>query len=95
MKGIKYMNQSQWTSDPIFQNISQEKLDFLNNIVQKGSSLTQKEMLPFLLSLSKQSKASNISFSPTEIQLIVTALKKYATPEDLEKIEKVSSSHFQ
>lgn len=90
------MNNNQWMNDPLLANVDKNKLMFLGNLISQGSSLSQKEMLPFLLSFVKQSKNSNISFTKDEIQLIISVAKKYATPEELEKLEKLSPFfHFQ
>ena len=83
-----------WMKDPALAGIDKNKLIFLEKLFFQGSKLTQKEMMPFLLSLSKQSRENNISFQKGEIQLIYSVLKKYSTPEDLEKMQKFSS-YFQ
>ena len=80
--------------DPALAEIDKNKLVFLEQLFLQGSKLTQKEMMPFLLSLAKQSRENNISFQKGEIQLIYSVLKKYSTPEDLEKMQKFSS-YFQ
>lgn len=90
------MNNNQWMNDPALAHIEKNKLAFLGNLISQGSSLNQKEMLPFILTFIKQSKNSNISFSTDEIQLIISVAKKYATSEELEKLEKLSPFfHFQ
>lgn len=90
------MNQNQWMNDPELAHIDKNKLAFLGTLISQGSSVNQKEMLPFILNFIKQSKNSNISFSKEEIQLIITVAQKYATPEELEKLEKLSPFfHFQ
>lgn len=83
-----------WMKDPALAGIDKNKLLFLEKLFFQGSKLTQKEMLPFLLSLSKQSKENNISFQKDEVQLIYSVLQKYSTPEDMEKMKKFSS-YFQ
>lgn len=88
------MSQTEWMNDPALAGIDRSKLLFLEKLVMQGSKLTQKEMLPFLLSLSKMSKENNISFQKDEMKLIYTVLQKYSTPEDNEKIRKFSS-YFQ
>ena len=83
-----------WMKDPALAGIDKNKLIFLEKLFFQGSKLTQKEMLPFLLSLSKQSSENNISFKKDEVQLIYSVLQKYSTPEDIEKMKKFSS-YFQ
>ena len=85
---------TEWMKDPALAGIDKNKLLFLEKLFFQGSKLTQKEMLPFLLSLSKQSSENNISFKKDEVQLIYSVLQKYSTPEDIEKMKKFSS-YFQ
>lgn len=80
----------EWMKDPALEGIDQNKLLFLEKLFLQGSKLTQKEMMPFLLSLAKQSKENNISFQKDEIQLIYSVLQKYSSPEDIEKMKKLS-----
>ena len=65
------MDEREWMNDPALEGIDKSKLAFLEKLVIKSSSMTQKEMLPFLLSLSKLSRENNISFDKNEIQLII------------------------
>lgn len=81
---------TEWMKDPALEGIDRNKLLFLEKLFLQGSKLTQKEMMPFLLSLAKQSKENNISFQKDEIQLIYSVLQKYSSPEDIEKMKKLS-----
>lgn len=83
-----------WMKDPALAGIDKNKLLFLEQLFLQGSKLTQKEMMPFLLSLSKQSRENNISFQKDEVQLIYSVLQKHSTPEDIEKMKRFSS-YFQ
>ena len=88
------MNGKEWMDDPALKDIDTSKLLFLEKLVIQSSKLTQKEMLPFLLSLSKLSKENNISFDKSEMKLIYSVIQKYSTPDDIEKMQKFSS-YFQ
>lgn len=85
---------TEWMKDPALAGIDKNKLLFLEKLFLQGSKLTQKEMMPFLISLSKQSRENNISFQKDEVQLIYSVLQKHSTPEDIEKMKKFSS-YFQ
>ena len=78
----------EWMKDPALAGIDKAKLSFLEKLFVQSASIdmtNQKEMLPFLLSLSKLSKENNISF----------VLQKYSSKEDISKMEKLSSAfHF-
>lgn len=71
------MIDASWMNDPALSSIDPNKLAFLTKLLMHGSTLTQKEMLPFLLDISRQSKENNISFSKNDIQLIYSVLIKY------------------
>lgn len=88
----------EWLNDPALEGIDKEKLSFLEKIFAQSTSIdmtNQKEMLPFLLSLSKLSRESNISFDKSEFALVYSVLQKYSDKEDVAKMEKISSAfHF-
>ena len=88
------MNGKEWMDDPALKDIDKSKLLFLEKLVIQSSKLTKKEMLPFLLSLSKLSKENNISFDKNEMKLIYSVIQKYSTPDDIEKMQRFSS-YFQ
>lgn len=83
------MNQNEWMNDPLVANIDKAKLQFLQMLVFESQNLTQNQMLPFLMSVAQRGKSQNISFDDNEIEAIVAALRKYATPEEVAKINKL------
>ena len=85
---------NEWMRDPELKDIDQAKLDFLDKMFVQSTSVNrgnQKEMMSFLISLSKISRDNNISFSNEEVELIFSVLKKYSTPDDIAKMQKISS----
>jgi len=85
------MNDNEWMQDPELAGIEPAKLIFLEKLVVQGSKLSKKEMMPFLLSLSKLSKENNISFEKGEMKTIYHVLQKYAPAEDLGKMSQLAS----
>lgn len=83
------MNQNEWMNDPLVANIEKNKLQFLQMLVFESKNLTKEQMLPFLMSVAQKGKANNISFDDNEIEAIAAALRKYSSPEELEKINKL------
>ncbi|GFH90391.1 hypothetical protein IMSAGC002_01636 [Lachnospiraceae bacterium] len=83
------MNQTEWMNDPLVAGIDKTKLQFLQMLVFEGQNLTKEQMLPFLMSVAQKGKKQNISFDNNEIDAIVTALQKYSTPEEINKINKL------
>lgn len=90
---------NEWMNDPELKNIDRAKLDFLDKMFVQGASINssgtqqerQKNMMAFLLSLSRLSRENNISFQKEEVELIFSVLKKYSTSDDIAKMQKVSS----
>ena len=85
------MNENEWMNDPLVADIDKAKLQFLQMLVFESKNLTKEQMLPFLMSVAQKSRANNISFDEKEIEDIVAALRKYASPEEVEKINKLMS----
>lgn len=83
------MNQNEWMNDPLVANIDKSKLQFLQTLVFESKNLTKEQMLPFLMSIAQKGRSQNISFEEDEINLIITALRKYASPGEIEKINKL------
>ena len=90
---------NEWRNDPELQKIDKAKLDFLNKMFVQSTTINsngnqaeaQKKMMTFLMSLNKLSKDNNISFDSEDVVLIFSVLKKYATPDDIDKMQKISS----
>lgn len=78
----------EWMQDETISQIPPEKLAFLEMLAVQSQGKSQKEMLPFLLGLAKLSKERNISFTPEEFNLIIKAIEKNGSPEDIAFIRK-------
>ena len=85
---------NEWMNDPALRAIDRNKLDFLDKMFFQSTKIdrsNQKEMMSFLVSLSKVSRDNNISFKKEEVELIFSVLKKYSTSDDIAKMQKISS----
>ena len=85
---------NEWMNDPALRAIDRNKLDFLDKMFFQSTKIdrsNQKEMMSFLVSLSKVSRDNNISFKKEEVELIFDVIKKYSTPDDIAKMQKISS----
>ncbi len=78
-----------WMEDPSLSHIDKKKLDFLHTLVIESSSLSQKDLLPFFLSLAKRGKDEKISFSKEEMNLITEVIKKNCSESERGKIDKI------
>lgn len=78
-----------WMNDPLVSHIDPEKLNFIKELADNSRGKSQKEMMPYMMSVMKKAKASGITFSPAEFQAAVAAIRKYSTPEELEKMDEI------
>lgn len=83
-----------WLNDPDVAHIDKSKLDFLQMLVFESSGLSKEQMLPFLMAVAKRGKENNISFSEEEINIIVKTLQKYAGPDEIEKMNKMTALFY-
>ncbi|MCH5262226.1 MAG: hypothetical protein J1F42_04880 [Lachnospiraceae bacterium] len=83
------MMTNNWMDDPAVAHIDSAKLDFLQSLVFESQSLTKEQMLPFLMSVAKKGMDSHITFSSEEVETITSTIRKYSTPEELDKIDKL------
>lgn len=84
-------NDRSWMDDPSLKNIDREKLTFLQNAVFDSKNLKQKEMMPYLMAMAQKAKKNKIQFTDAEMKLIVDALKKTSSKEDLVRINQALS----
>ncbi|MDD6811650.1 MAG: hypothetical protein PUD93_07295 [Lachnospiraceae bacterium] len=78
-----------WLDDPAVAHIDKTKLDFLQMLVFESNGLSKEQMLPFLMAVAKRSKESNISFTEEEMNTIIDTLRKYSSPEEIDKMNKM------
>lgn len=76
-------------NNPLLNNISPEKLQFLMNFasMQKPNSIN--EMMPFLLSTMNTAKEKNIQFTEPETELLVNLLKQNMSEDESKKADKI------
>lgn len=78
-----------WMQDDELSNISKDKLLLINSFLTDTSKMKQKEMMMFIMNVIKQCKQQNIQFSKDETEQILSVIQKHATPDELNKIEKI------
>lgn len=78
-----------WMQDPALINIPIQKLQFLQNMLFESQKHSGKEMLPFFMSLAMKAKKQNITYSQEEIDTIIPVLKKFASEEEIQKMNHV------
>ena len=80
---------TEWMQDPTLNNIPIQKLQFLQSMLFESQKHSGKEMLPFFMSLAMKAKSQNITYSQEEIDTIIPVLKKYASDEEIAKMNQV------
>ena len=78
-----------WMDDPAVAHIAKSKLDFLQSLVFESQSLSKEQMMPFFMSVAKRGMDNHISFTADEVETITATIRKYSTPEELDKIDKL------
>lgn len=78
-----------WMDDPSVSHIPKEKLEFLGELATGGQGKSQKEMMSYIMTVMKKAKEKGLSFSPMEIQTIISAIKKHSSPEELAKMDEI------
>lgn len=80
---------SSWMNDPELVSIPVSKLIFLEKMLFESKNHTGKELMPFFMSLAMKAKSENITFSEEEINTVIPVLKKYASEEEIKKMDQV------
>lgn len=78
-----------WMKDPALINIPIQKLQFLQSMLFESQKHSGKEMLPFFMSLAMKAKKQNITYSQEEIDTIVPVLKKFASEDEIVKMNQI------
>ena len=78
-----------WTRNPSLQNIDPAKIEMLLKLTEQGQGKSQKDLLPFLMTIAGQSKKNGMSFSPQETDAIIEVLKTGKSPAEVQKIEQL------
>ncbi len=78
-----------WMEDSAVSHIAKSKLDFLQSLVFESQSLTKEQMMPFFMAIAKRGMDNHISFTKDEVETITSTIRKYSTPEELDKIDKL------
>ena len=83
------MEQDIFKNNPVFQNLSPEKLSFLMNFAGSKKPTEMKDMAPFLLGTLNAAKKNNIQFTQPETELLISILKQNMPPEETAKADKI------
>ena len=79
----------EWMNDPLVKNISQKKLDFLGKLFLESRGKNQKQMMGYIMPMMKKARAEKLTFSQSEINACIQAIKNHSTQEELDKIDNI------
>ena len=83
------MENLKWMNDARLQHIPATKLNFLQKLVFDTNHISDKEKLPFLLTLNNKMQKEKMQIKKDETILIIDVLKDYSTKEELQKIDQI------
>ena len=78
------MNQN-WRKDPRLNNISPQKLEFLELFSKNVSQTSSSKLLSLLLKTSQQSTA--MGFTEEETDLLISILTEHASPKERQQLQ--------
>lgn len=78
-----------FTNNPVFKNLSPEKLSFLMGFANSPKPSNVKDMAAFLLGTLNSAKKNNIQFTQPESELLISILKQNMPPEEAAKADKI------
>lgn len=81
--------ENEWMNDPSLSHIDKNKLQFMQKMFVESRNLSQKQMMPFFMSLAMKSKKEKISFSQEEAETVIAVLKKNSTPQELAQMDQI------
>lgn len=84
-------NYPEWMNDELVKDIPKEKLQFLGSIFTEFQGKSQKELMSQMMVVMRKAKEQNLTFNLTEMNSAIAAIKKYSSPEELEKINNILS----
>lgn len=68
------MNNSDWTNNPVWNQINPHKKQFITNFLKQADQLTPIQALPLFMDLQKQMQEKNLAFTKQEVSLIMEAI---------------------
>ena len=79
----------EWMQDPLIEQIDEKKLQFLSDLVEGGKGKSQREIMSYMMQKMKQAKADGVITTSAEAGLIVEAIKRHSSKEELDKIDEL------
>lgn len=81
------MNFQQFISTPEFNRLHPIKQQIIKELANNGNYSSPEAMLPQLMSINKELKKRNLSFTKQETTLLINLMKEGMTPEEQKKVD--------
>lgn len=78
-----------WMDDELVKDIPKKKLEFAAQLFQNGHGKSQKELMAFIMPMMKRAKAEKLTFTQSELNACIQAIKKHSTKEELNQIDSI------
>ena len=82
-------NRPLWMSDSLVSGIPEKKLKFLGEMFTKSQGKSQKELMSLMMPMMQKAKQENLTFTPQEMAAAIAAIRKYSTPDEIQKIDQI------
>lgn len=83
------MEQDIWKNIKLPEDMSKAKIDFLTEAIEGSRNLKKQELLPYLTRLIRVSKEKQLTFTDTEIQFIIAAIRNSSSAEQNQYIDQL------
>lgn len=80
---------NEWMNNPELSQIPFQKLDFLQNMLFESKKYSGKELFPFFMSLAMKAQKQGITYTQSELDIIIPVIKQYANEDEVEKMNKI------
>ena len=75
-----------WKNHPALAGMDPRKVFLLTKISEKIDGKSEQEIMPILMAAMSSARKQNISFTPSEYELLFTILKEGKSEEEVRKI---------
>lgn len=80
---------NKWVNDQMLSMLDKEKADLIKEVISQTQGKNNKAVLPVLTKLVSDAKKKNISFTPSEIELIFELMKMHKTEKEKKQIDRM------
>ena len=86
---LQNMEDPAWMQEESVQKIPRQKLLFLEELYRDSKGKSQRELIAMMVPMMKRAKEENLTFTPEEMNITITAIRKYSSKQEMEQIDKI------